>query len=199
MNQTELERLQSPQLSHIARTLYIFHLHKLSKIGEHNLDLGYISRLLSSQSRFFPTVATIEVVKLCLTELEDLGFIKRQIPNTPWNCALIDYPLAEKSLEMLPELPFFMHQNWQPSASFKDAALIVGLENPDFSDTELTEFISFWISRSERRNQISWERAFALRLLRQRRARTPKIQTKTSPQAPIAESGSFAKINKTGT
>ena len=193
MNQTELERLQSPQLSHIARTLYIFHLHKLSKIDVHSLDLGYISHLLSSQSRFFPTVASLEVVKLCLTELEGLGFIKRRIPNAPWNNALIDYPLADKSLDQLPELPFCMHKDWQPSPSFKDAALVVGLENPDFEDAELTEFVSFWLSRSERRNQISWERTFALRLLRQRRAKAPKIQAKTSCQAPMAESGSFAK------
>lgn len=193
MNQTELERLQSPQLSHIARTLYVFHLHKLSKIDEHSLDLGYISRLLSSQSRFFPTVATLEVVKLCLTELEDLGFIKRRVPHAPWSSALIDFPLADKSLEQLPEPPFCMHKDWQPSASFKDAALVVGLEDPDFEDNELTEFVSFWLSRQEKRNQISWERTFALRLLRQRRAKAPKVQTKASSQAPMAESGSFAK------
>ena len=198
MNQTELERLESPLLSHISRSLYAFYLHKMATTKQ-SLNLPEMANFLSNQSRFFPTQANLEVVKLCLTELEDLGLIKRSLAHCPWAQANIEFPLADKELEELPTKPFLMTKNWKPSPSFRDAALMVGLENCEYSQAELSEFISFWRSRQDMRNQISWERAFAIKLRRNRQAQRVRFKPKAqSPQsdnnltkAPMAQKGSF--------
>ena len=195
MNALEFDKLKALNLSHISRTLYIFYLSPMAIKDEHTLDLGALATNLNSQSCFFKTIASIDIVKLCLTELEQLGFIKRRVPNSPWESALIDYPLKEQMTNTMPSLPFNMYKDWSPGMTFKDAALMVGLDNCEFSNQELTEFKSFWISKAEKRNQFSWERTFALKLVKKRRAQVSNQVAKSSPL--LANNGNLVAQNST--
>ncbi len=201
MNALELKSLKNSALSHIARTLYVFYMRPKAEIGENTLDLMEISKLLSSDSKFFPSQINLDVVKLCLTELEDLGFIKRRIANAPWVSAIIDFPLVDKELLDLPKKPFCLDKDWHPGPSFKDAALMVGLSDVNYTTKDLKAFVSFWSSKQEMRNQIAWERAFAMRLLRQKSARGSESSLNKIALAPnlvaqsakiVAESGSLS-------
>ena len=67
-----------------------------------------------------------------------------------------------------------MHSSWRPQANFYQACLLVGLDDCSFTEQDLKAFTSFWSGKHEQRNQISWERAFATRLLKGHLQKAPK-------------------------
>lgn len=174
MNATELEHLLRPNLSHICRSLYSFYLRPLRERGTVKINLADIANYLGVASPFFPTSADLRVAQLCLEELEATGFILRKTALAPWQEAEISFPLFEQQLNELPQRQFRMNDNWRPEAGFAQTCIVVGLDNPSFSEQELNSFVSYWSGRDEMRNQTAWERAFAQRLKKKYSARIGK-------------------------
>ncbi|MBO6259144.1 MAG: hypothetical protein J6M93_07420 [Succinivibrio sp.] len=164
MNQTELDHLLRPNVSHICRSLYSFYLRPLRERGPVQINLADIANYLGVSSPFFPTTADLRLAGLCLEELEATGFISRKKALSPWQGAEVSFPFFEGQLDELPHRQFHMTEQWRPSAAFSQTCLLVGLDHADFSEQELNSFISYWSGRDELRNQTAWERAFAQRL-----------------------------------
>ncbi len=185
MNPVELRYLSAPNLSHIAKSLYIFYLRPLAVQNQCIIDITSIINYLFCSSKYFPTQPNFAVAEKCLDELEEAGLVKHTAAQ--WHGAEFTLPLYARDSETLPKTPFEMTVTWEPSSGFHSTALMCGLEDSSFTPTELNAFRSYWAGRSEKRNQTSWERAFALRLLKGREA---KIERK-----PAMSDTALGKVN----
>lgn len=166
MNITELNTLNKKEISHIARSLYTFYLRPQAEQNHCIIDLTSITSYLFTSSENFKTVANFEIAVQVLEELEKYSLIKRTSEDSPWQGATYTLPLFVAEINNLPAPPFAMKLSWRPSASFSQACLLVGLTDSSFTETDLKAFTRYWAGRNETRNQVSWERAFAQRLLK---------------------------------
>ncbi|MCR5536360.1 MAG: hypothetical protein K6F05_02995 [Succinivibrio sp.] len=173
MNLSELEHLRSPSLSHQSRSLYLLYLRPLREQGEICADLYAICNYLSVPGSRLSTQVSLQLAEACLDELFREGLIAplNGRPNSSWQNTALSLPLYEAELNRLPARVFRMTQDWRPSANFKATCTLCGLETASFTDRELHGFCSYWSGTTELRNQAAWERAFALRLKKQRSAR----------------------------
>lgn len=192
MNTAELEILQSKTLSHLSRSLYAFFLRPNAEKNILKLDTMAAAYYLSSSSSCFPTQASLDTVLKCLDELS-----AHKLVSYTQDAATGEYsvrlPLFMKEMRDLPALPFQMHLEWRPGPGFSQAALLCGLADSTFSGSDLCSFISYWISKPEKRNQSAWERAFAQRLSRKRSVsgrafRNAAVPDKTASYVPYAQS-----------
>lgn len=170
LNRAEFNQLKSPLLSHLARTMYIFYLHPQAPKGAMQVDPIALTADLVSQSAIMPCSPNLEMIEGALSELEQEQLIARVMPNSPWQGALIIFPLFAQELLEVPHAPFCMYPNWQPGPSFRNAALLAGLIDYSYQEQELAGFINFWLERAARHNQYGWERLFIQRLLKLRSA-----------------------------
>ncbi|MBQ9275634.1 MAG: hypothetical protein IJ228_12545 [Succinivibrio sp.] len=171
-NPVEWERLQSSALSHPARSLYLLLIKPLAERNITTLTVAKAQAVLYSSSAYFPTAPSAEMAQLCLDELEEAGFIVRQDPTATWDNCEVTYPLHLATLDEVPQLPFRLQRGWRPQGGFAEACLSCGLADAGFSERELSDFVSYWSSRPEQRNQHAWECAFARRLISRRSAKS---------------------------
>ncbi|MGN0895094.1 MAG: DnaT-like ssDNA-binding domain-containing protein [Succinivibrio sp.] len=182
MNASELKKLNSRSLSHIARSLYILLLRKKAEQNQNIIDLVEIADYLYSDSKYFKTSSSLELAILVLNELESQGLVARasDCSDASWQGCTFTLPLFIEDSRDLPSMPFSMKTSWRPSSSFAQCCVLCGLSDPSFTQSELTAFTSYWAGRHEMRNQIAWERAFALRLLKSRSAQIKKAAGKSN-------------------
>ena len=166
LNQAEIQQLQSNQLSHMARSLYILYLQPLARKQEIIIDLAALSPILTSYSSIAPCYPDLRLIEGTLDELERHHLIARVQQGHPWQNATVYLPLFAQSLKQLPDRPFPLYLGWQPGPNFRQVALNAGLLDFNYSDNELLEFVDYWINRGEQRNQYGWERLFVRRLIR---------------------------------
>ncbi len=171
MNNLEFARLQDPQLSHQARSLYLFFICPRAERGLMNAPLSELIYFLQNSSPVCPFSPTPDMAQAVLNELYTAGFLAPADEERRRQGCEYTLPLIEAQQRKLPEPPFAMHAAWRPSAAFAQTALLSGLDGAEFTDKELNAFVSYWQGRPEHRNQHAWERAFAQRLLKYREAR----------------------------
>lgn len=172
LNRAEFNQLKSPVLSHLARTMYIFYLRPQAPQGSMQVDPMALTSDLVSHSLVQPSAPTLTEIEGTLSELEQEHLIARVMPNIPWQGALIIFPLYAQSLMEVPHAPFRMYAQWQPGPSLRNAALLAGLVDFSYQESELASFINFWLERAAQHNQYGWERLFIQRLLKLRTAET---------------------------
>lgn len=83
-----------------------------------------------------------------------------------WQGAIFSLPLFNLPLVQQPSRPFKMHDAWEPGPSLAYAAHRAGLINYEYSQRDLKEFIAYWQTRPDRKNQINWELTFIQRLIK---------------------------------
>lgn len=175
MNSVEKLKLSDYRISHLSKSLYVFYLTDLVQKGINVIDLASAASYLFSNSQSFPTNANLETAVLCLDELEKFSLIKKVKQTDNWQGCTFTLPLYSVQVEgNVPSRAFTLDDKWTPSENFKNSALLCGLEDYSYTQTELKSFISYWNNRQEFRNQSGWERTFATRLLRQRQTRVKK-------------------------
>ncbi|MGN1282111.1 MAG: DnaT-like ssDNA-binding domain-containing protein [Succinivibrio sp.] len=189
MNASELIKLNSKSLSHIARSLYILLLRNKAEQKKNIIDLVEIADFLYTDSQNFKTTASLEIAVLVLDELEKNGLIEKQSVSNqaenndiPWQGCTFTLPLFIQDNDTLPSVPFSMNTSWRPGSTFAQSCILCGLSDPSFTQGELTAFTSYWAGRHEMRNQTAWERAFALRLLKSRTALVKKAKKTADEQ-----------------
>lgn len=175
MNSVEKLKLSDYRISHLSKSLYVFYLTDLVQKGINVIDLASAASYLFSNSQSFPTNANLETAVLCLDELEKFSLIKKVKQTDNWQGCIFTLPLYSVQVEgNVPSRAFTLDDKWTPSENFRNSALLCGLEDYSYTQTELKSFISYWNNRQEFRNQSGWERTFATRLLRQRQTRVKK-------------------------
>ena len=173
LNQAEFTQLLEPQLSHMARTLYVFYLQPEARKQLVIIDLATLTSKLNSYSETMPCTAGLREVTAALNELERVGLIAKDIPpsNNPsndWNFVPLKFPLLEAELKQVPSRPFNMTPTWEPSAHLRNEALLVGLSDCTYTQQELRSFINYWCTTPRTNTQNGWEKLFVQHLLRKR-------------------------------
>lgn len=188
LNKAEFNQLQDRSLSHMARTLYVFYLQPAVQQGFDKIDLFTLAALLESSSVNEPSSPHPTAVAHILDELMQNGLVRKQegqyrdqennkfqisgLDREPdervlyWQGAHVVLPLFVAAIEHTPQYPFKMHDAWEPGPSFRDVALLAGLTDCSYRDSELRAFIGYWQTRPEARSQTNWERAFVQRLIK---------------------------------
>ncbi len=191
MNNTEFEKLQQSDLSHEARSLYLFFIRPRAEKGIFYADLGEIISMMHNTSAVCPFAAEPAVCSMLLQELFEAGLLQEATPAEQAQGRQYSLPYFVAESLVLPALPFVMHYSWRPGPAFVQTALLAGLTDADFTENELQSFIAYWSCKPERRNQNAWERAFAQRLKRSREAKVRKGRAQHSTAAgPMAEKAS---------
>ncbi|PSJ46814.1 DnaT-like ssDNA-binding domain-containing protein [Zobellella taiwanensis] len=181
MTPAEYQALTSPQLSHPARSLYLLYLRQQAR-GELTQPLDYpgLGKALAVQGeghyryRVTPAELTALVDELCRA-----GLLSLHDRPHPQHYHGARFRLALKQLAGLAPLPsrqFAMHPEWRPDDQFDGLARLCGLLDSHFDETELGEFIAYWLGRPEVfENQHQWMLKFVRKLKNQRSLRrTPE-------------------------
>ncbi|MGO2089829.1 MAG: DnaT-like ssDNA-binding domain-containing protein [Oceanisphaera sp.] len=201
MTPAEYQALTSPKLSHPARSLYQFYLRHQAR-GEHTQALDYpvLGKALAVQGegeyRYRVTPATLTDLVDELLAVGLLSLVENPHPQH-YHGAVFSLPLKRlQGLAALPSRQFAMHPDWRPDDQFAGLARLCGLLDSHIDDTELGEFIAYWLGRPEVfENQHQWMLKLVRKLKNQR-------SIKRSP-APLAETGyqqqpPLAAQNETG-
>ncbi|MBO1518831.1 DnaT-like ssDNA-binding domain-containing protein [Oceanisphaera pacifica] len=187
MTPAEYQALTSPKLSHPARSLYQFYLQHQAR-GEYTQALDYpvLGKALAVQGegeyRYRVTPATLTDL---VDELLDIGLLNVVENPHPqhYHGAVFSLPLKRlQGLAALPSRQFAMHPDWRPDEQFAGLARLCGLLDSHIDETELGEFIAYWLGRPEVfENQHQWMLKLVRKLKNQRSIK------RTS--APVAEAG----------
>ncbi|WP_375055339.1 DnaT-like ssDNA-binding domain-containing protein [Zobellella sp. DQSA1] len=177
MTPAEYQALTSPRLSHPARSLYQFYLRHSAR-GDHTQALDYPSLgkalAVQGEGEFRYRVTPVELTAL-VDELLEAGLLSPQAKPNPqhYHGAVFLLPLKRlQGLAPLPSRQFAMHPEWRPDDQFDGLARLCGLLDSHFDDTELGEFIAYWLGRPEVfENQHQWMLKFVRKLKNQRSVR----------------------------
>lgn len=189
MTPAEYQALTSPSLSHPARSLYQFYLqHQALGDKTQPLDYPLLGKALTVQGqgdyRYRVTPATLtELVE----ELMTVGLLSVQHNPHPQHFHGAVFLLPLKNLQGLTPLPsrqFAMHPDWRPDQQFSGLARLCGLLDCTIDETELGEFIAYWLGRPEVfENQHQWMLKLVRKLKNQRSIkRAPAPSTESSYQ-----------------
>lgn len=168
LNRAEFIQLQSTVLSHLARTMYVFYIKPQARQGNTLIDPVALASQLVSTSTSAPCSPSLEDIEAALNELEMLSLIEREQEDAVWQNASVTLPFFLEETKIVPGMPFTMFLAWEPSASLREVALNMGLADFSYQESELRDFISFWINNRMRRSQHGWETAFIRRLMKNR-------------------------------
>lgn len=186
MNNSELSALLLP-ISNDARTLYLLGLRPQSDpITGITLPLDYnaLLGLLNSKEQKFNRGRQINSLlkELIAAELvhvnqdDDIQLSLNDKQLTLSKRADIDRPtITDKHV---------MTMNWQPdSNSFNDICSLIGIIDKDYSDTELGEFIAYWLGRTDiKLSSYQWSQRFAQQIKRNRTALDSTTMKQTGTQ-----------------
>ncbi|OIN06650.1 DnaT-like ssDNA-binding domain-containing protein [Oceanisphaera psychrotolerans] len=198
MTPAEYQALTSPRLSHPARSLYQLYLrhHARGDITQ-ALDYPLLGKALAVQGEgeYRYRVTPAELTAL-VDELLDAGLLSLvQNPHPQhYHGAVFSLPLKGlQGLAPLPSRQFAMHPQWRPDEQFDGLARLCGLLDSHVDETELGEFIAYWLGRPEVfENQHQW----MLKLVRKL-----KNQRSVKRAAPPQDSGHYQQLpakNDTG-
>lgn len=177
MTPAEYQALTSPRLSHPARSLYQYYLRHHAR-GDQTQPLDYpdLGKALAVQGegeyRYRVTPAELTALVDELLEAGLLSPLERPHPQH-YHGAVFSLPLKRlQGLAPLPSRQFAMHPEWRPDAQFGGLARLCGLLDSHFDETELGEFIAYWLGRPEVfENQHQWMLKFVRKLKHQRSVR----------------------------
>ncbi|GAA0860001.1 DnaT-like ssDNA-binding domain-containing protein [Aliiglaciecola litoralis] len=202
MNNTEQSAL-TQEISNDARVLYLLGLRPLAdKKSGVTAPLNYkqLIAMLNGGSKKFTLGRQInalikELVKYQLIEISadaslDKSFNGQQVTLPLLNVKTDDYP----SLHMKWSA---MTTDWTPHQTvFEDLAALVGIIDKDYSETELGEFIAYWMGRPEMQfSQFQWTQKFVFQLKQRRVASGVKPKYKVGNQWVTPKAGVEADEN----
>jgi DNA replication protein DnaT len=158
MTPTEYIQLNSPRLSHPARTLYYLQLRRLAESGT-RVILSYpeLGRALAVEDPqkvggFAYQVNASQLTQL-LDELQTAGLIqlKHQPQQGHYHGAECVLPCLTQTFSNspIPQAAHPMHPQWRPGDSFHDLAKLCGLLESQFHEEDLGEFMAYWLGRPE--------------------------------------------------
>ncbi|OYD26067.1 DnaT-like ssDNA-binding domain-containing protein [Oceanimonas baumannii] len=193
MTPAEHQALTSSKLSHPARSLYLLYLrHQARADLTQPLDYPELGRALAVQGegeyRYRVTPAALTAL---LEELQRAGLLTLMERPHPQHYHGARFRLTLKNLQGLTPLParqFAMYPEWRPDEQLDGLARLCGLLDSRFDETELGEFIAYWLGRPEVfENQHQWMLRF-VRQLKNRRAlrRAPDLESHTGYQQQAA-------------
>lgn len=190
MTPAEYQALTSPRLSHPARSLYILFLRHMAR-GDHTQPLDYPqlgkALAITADGEYRYRVTPVALTAL-LEELQQAGLL--QLTDKPqaahYHGARFQLPLKGMSgLAPLPARQFAMHGDWRPDQQFDGLARLCGLLDSQFDETELGEFIAYWLGRPEVfENQHQWTLKFVRTLKNKRSIKRPQINAEGYQQQP---------------
>lgn len=194
--------LNSPRLSHPARSLYILQLRRLG-LQQHPIALNYpeLGRALAVEDPTHPTGFSYQVTAKQLTqllnELIQIGLI--QLQDNSHNDEHYHGKYAQLPvLKATPAIPvkqsaFSMFAEWRPDDSFLNLGRMCGLIDSYYDDTDLGEFIAYWLGHPDRfETQHQWMLKF-IKQLKSKRYRKPITETvgyQTTQASPASMSNS---------
>ncbi|NLJ92314.1 MAG: hypothetical protein GX324_04555 [Aeromonadales bacterium] len=174
MTPAEYQALTSPTLSHPARSLYQLYLKHHARGHETQpLDYPQLGKALTVQTK---GDYHYRVTPLALTELVEelirvglLDVINKPHPQH-YHGAVLALSLTKlPGLSPLPARQFAMHPQWRPDEQFSGLARLCGLLDTHIDETELGEFIAYWLGRPEVfENQHQWMLKLVRKLKQQR-------------------------------
>lgn len=174
MTPAEYQALTSPTLSHAARSLYQLYLqHQAQGDRTQPLDYPQLGKALTVQGqgdyRYRVTPATLTEL---VDELIAVGLLDLQHNPHPqhYHGGVFSLPLKHlQGLAPLPSRQFAMHPQWRPDEQFDGLARLCGLLDSHIDETELGEFIAYWLGRPEVfENQHQWMLKLIRKLKNQR-------------------------------
>ncbi len=189
MNSSEYNALQQA-ITNEARVLYLLGLRpEADKTSGQTQPLNYkrLLNLLNSASKQFTLGRQINGL---LKELVDTGLVdvhEQQDLNKSFNGKSLVLPLMVIKQDDYPALHLqysAMHKEWQPhSELFNDLARLVGIIDAEFSNTELGEFIAYWMGRPQMQfSQFQWTQKFVFQMKQRRQASGSVNKTKVGSQ-----------------
>lgn len=202
MNNTEQSAL-TQDISNEARVLYLLGLRPMAnKQTGLTTPLNYkqLIALLNGGSQQFTLGRQInglikELVKHQLVEVAtdaslDKSFNGQQVTLPLLNIKQDDYPSLHLRWTA-------MHTDWSPHQTvFEDLATLVGIIDKQYSETELGEFIAYWMGRPEMQfSQFQWTQKFVFQLKQRRVASGVKPKHKVGNQWVTAKAGVEADEN----
>ncbi|WJG09451.1 DnaT-like ssDNA-binding domain-containing protein [Aliiglaciecola sp. LCG003] len=202
MNSTEHAALTQP-LSNEARVLYFLGLRPIAdqQTGiTAPLNYKQLIELLNGGDKQFTLGRQInslikELVACQLVELDPQSSLDKSFNGQPLHLPLLnnkqdDYPTLH--LQWTP-----MKMGWQPHQSlFDDLAALVGIIDREYSQTELGEFIAYWMGRPEMQfSQFQWTQKFVFQLKQRRVASGSKNVQKVGTQWVAPKAGVEADDN----
>lgn len=199
MTPAEHQALTSPRLSHPARSLYMLHLRHTAR-GERTQPLDYPqlgkALAISADGEYRYRVTPVALTGL-LEELQQAGLLQlaEQPHDQHYHGAVFTLPLMGMGgLAPLPSRQFAMHGDWQPDQQFDALARLCGLLDSQYDDTELGEFIAYWLGRPEAfANQHQWTLKFVRTLKNKRSIRRPVTTGDGYQQQPVKASAEPSK------
>lgn len=202
MTPTEYLQLNSPRLSHPARTLYYLHLRRLAESGAPVL-LSYpeLGRALAVEDPQQPGSFSYQVNASQLTrlldELQEAGLIRVNHPpqESHYHGAVCVLPCLTQAFNSLPipQAAHPMQPSWRPGEAFHDLAKLCGLLESRFNEEELGEFMAYWLGRPE---TFATDHQWMLKFIKALKARrytktslTPMVGTGYQQVAATPDSG----------
>ncbi|MFD1009049.1 DnaT-like ssDNA-binding domain-containing protein [Oceanisphaera ostreae] len=174
MTPAEYQALTSPKLSHPARSLYQLYLqHQARGDQTQALDYPVLGKALAVQGdggyRYRVTPATLTELIDELLAVGLLSLLENPHPQH-YHGAVFSLPLKRlQGLVALPSRQFAMHPQWRPDEQFDGLARLCGLLDSHIDETELGEFIAYWLGRPEVfENQHQWMLKLVRKLKNQR-------------------------------
>ncbi|MDC0601692.1 DnaT-like ssDNA-binding domain-containing protein [Aliiglaciecola sp.] len=189
MNKTEQTAL-TQEISNEARVLYLLGLRPLAdnQTGlTSNLNYKQLIGLLNSTTKQFSLGRQInslikELVKHQLVDIDENESLERSFNGKQLLLPLLnikqdDYPTLHMQFQA-------MSADWQPHHRvFEDLAGLVGIIDKHFNQTELGEFIAYWMGRPEMQfSQFQWTQKFVFQLKQRRVASGVKPKQKVGNQ-----------------
>lgn len=167
----EKQVLERKSLSFQAKYLYMFILRQNAILNNFKIDILSLCEQMICTSRLAAFSPLPKHINALLHELyaHRLIAVSNYTNTLNFNGKSISLPYFQNSSNVTGK-PFFIFYTWQPSNGFYANAIACGLNDCNYSQEDLHDFISYWSNRAEQRNQSGWERAFISRLLRKRQA-----------------------------
>ncbi|ART78963.1 DnaT-like ssDNA-binding domain-containing protein [Oceanisphaera avium] len=174
MTPAEYQALTSPSLSHAARSLYQLYI-RHHALGDKSQPLDYplLGKALTVQGKSAQHYrVTANTLSALVEELLAVGLLNLYHNPHPvhFHGAVFTLPLKHlPGLAPLPSRQFAMHAQWRPDEQFAGLARLCGLLDSTIDETELGEFIAYWLGRPEVfENQHQWMLKLVRKLKQQR-------------------------------
>lgn len=202
INQAELSALQQ-NLSNDARVLYLLGIKTSvdNKTGT-TLPLNYknLLKLLNAKEEKFTLGRQINSL---IKELLNIGLVtfEHEVElNHSYNGKTLVLPLMLIKTDDYSTLHLdwqSMHLTWQPNKDLVgDLAKLMGIIEQEYTEQELGEFISYWLSRPESNfTQFQWTQKFVFNLKQKRLAHGIKNVHKVGQQIVSVKAGIVADDN----
>lgn len=189
MNQAELDALQQP-LSNAARVLYCLGLRPFA--NQHSGETASLSYkglfvLLNDKHHQFKLGRQINAL---LKELHKAGLVsltQEQSLERSLNGKTLILPMMLFSPDQFAGLHLQFHRmqnDWQPDKKLiSELSQLVGLIDQSYKQSELGEFIAYWLGRPQNQfSQFQWTQKFVFHLKQQRQARGYQAVSKVGSQ-----------------